>query len=167
MSVYSVEKNRSNFCEGKTFAAMSIQTSIMVERDKEAFGIEKLQKPKRILSVLTWCYNVTMPSPLACFVCFRQVCGGRPVEAQGTLVFVTWWDFWSPEDIKRNKKNLQQLYIGVFQTPPPQLPLRAPYAFGAGWPHSGNALAGGLLCCTYFEVFVPDFLRIFNEKLAH
>lgn len=37
------------------------------------------------LSVLTWCFNVTMPSPLACFVCFRQVCGGRPVEAQGTL----------------------------------------------------------------------------------
>jgi len=81
---------------------------------------------------------VTKPSPLECFVCFRQVCGGRPVEAQATLVFVTWWDFWSPEDIKRKQKNsaasLHWCISTLHPTPRPTLPspLWAPYTFGAG-----------------------------------
>ncbi len=48
MSVFSVEKKRSNFGKAKLLLAMSIQTSIMVERDKEVFSIGKRQKPQRI-----------------------------------------------------------------------------------------------------------------------
>jgi hypothetical protein len=58
MSVFSVEKKRSNVCEGKKLLlAMSIQTSIMVGRDKEAFSIKgKRQKAQRIFE----CPNVVL-----------------------------------------------------------------------------------------------------------
>jgi hypothetical protein len=122
---------------------------------------------EEFLSVLTWCYNVTKPSPLECFVCLRQVCGGRPVEAQGTLVFVTWWDFRSPEDIKRKPNKFCSIFALVYFNPAPPHPTSPhPTLPSMGtlyircWSHSGNALVGRLPC-TYFQGFVPDFLRFF------
>ncbi len=107
---------------------------------------------KEFLSVLlTWCYNVTMPSPLACFVCFRQVCGGRPQGTASVCYMVGFSVSWGHQKKTNKFISAASLHSCISTLPPP--------LYGHIM-HSGNALVGWLWC-TYFQGFVPDFLRFF------